>query len=294
MTVTIWWPRSGARIYQVVTGVTSDVGMPSTPLVINTTGLLWSTWVNSPLLFTISTQWLLTIMNKFTCFALIPVHTMVPTLSRFPLHLTRPHTLLTTSCGQHGQTANRFIPNISSTRGLKLCCNLNSRPRDKAFGAHNSNTSKKYPQRACKTRMMWNYWDIFRKWLKTWILIYLGGPKRPRNQASEANIQHNCKKRRCPNLHVNQDWLETSVKVFRKWRKTGILTYLGVQNDPQIRLLWSAFNIPLKVAPLNKKTKTGAKPVETFLKIWPKHEFWPTCIWGPRKSGLWGSYSIHL
>ena len=30
---TIWWPRSGVRIYQIVTGVTSDVGVPSTHLV---------------------------------------------------------------------------------------------------------------------------------------------------------------------------------------------------------------------------------------------------------------------
>ena len=32
--LTIWWPRSGVRIYQMVTGVTSDVGVPSTHLVI--------------------------------------------------------------------------------------------------------------------------------------------------------------------------------------------------------------------------------------------------------------------
>ena len=34
MTMTIWWPRSGVRIYQIVTGVTSDVGVLSTRLVI--------------------------------------------------------------------------------------------------------------------------------------------------------------------------------------------------------------------------------------------------------------------
>ena len=33
MTVTICWPRSGVRIYQIVTGVTSVVGVPSTHLV---------------------------------------------------------------------------------------------------------------------------------------------------------------------------------------------------------------------------------------------------------------------
>ena len=31
--LTIWWPRSGVRIYQIVTGVTSVVGVPSTHLV---------------------------------------------------------------------------------------------------------------------------------------------------------------------------------------------------------------------------------------------------------------------
>ena len=34
MTMTIWWPRSGVWIYQVVTGVTSVVGVPSTHLVV--------------------------------------------------------------------------------------------------------------------------------------------------------------------------------------------------------------------------------------------------------------------
>ena len=33
MTMTIWWPRSGVWIYQIVTGVTSVVGVPSTHLV---------------------------------------------------------------------------------------------------------------------------------------------------------------------------------------------------------------------------------------------------------------------
>ena len=33
MTVTIWWPRLGVRIYQIVTRMISDVGVPSTHLV---------------------------------------------------------------------------------------------------------------------------------------------------------------------------------------------------------------------------------------------------------------------
>ena len=32
MTMTIWWPRSGVKIYHIVTGVTWDVGMPLTCL----------------------------------------------------------------------------------------------------------------------------------------------------------------------------------------------------------------------------------------------------------------------
>ena len=40
MTMTIWWPRSGAWIYQIVTGVTSVVGVPSTHLVVSDNGLL--------------------------------------------------------------------------------------------------------------------------------------------------------------------------------------------------------------------------------------------------------------
>ena len=35
MTMTFWWPRSGVWIYQIVTGVTSVVGVPSTHLVLN-------------------------------------------------------------------------------------------------------------------------------------------------------------------------------------------------------------------------------------------------------------------
>ena len=40
MTMTIWWPRSGVWIYQIVTGVTSVVGVPSTHLVFSSTPVL--------------------------------------------------------------------------------------------------------------------------------------------------------------------------------------------------------------------------------------------------------------
>ena len=41
MTMTIWWLRSGIWIYQIVTGVTSVVGVPSTHLVLNTNPWIW-------------------------------------------------------------------------------------------------------------------------------------------------------------------------------------------------------------------------------------------------------------
>ena len=55
MTTTIWWQRSGVWIYQIVTGVTSVVGMPSTHLVGSDNGLLpgWRQaiiWTNDSLL----------------------------------------------------------------------------------------------------------------------------------------------------------------------------------------------------------------------------------------------------
>ena len=41
MTVTIWWLRSGVWIYQIVTGVTSVVGVPSTHLVLISDETFW-------------------------------------------------------------------------------------------------------------------------------------------------------------------------------------------------------------------------------------------------------------
>ena len=45
MTKTIWWPRSGMWIYQIVTGVTSVVGVPSTHLVL-CRNCVFSGWYN--------------------------------------------------------------------------------------------------------------------------------------------------------------------------------------------------------------------------------------------------------
>ena len=54
MTVTIWWPSSGVWIYQIVIGVTSVVGMPSTHLVVNQK-MNWDIFLR--ILLTISQHW---------------------------------------------------------------------------------------------------------------------------------------------------------------------------------------------------------------------------------------------
>ena len=68
MTMTIWWPRSGVRIYQIVMGVTSDVGLSSIPLVyVDDVDMPW--WCHdmetfSALMFFCTIlQWLLSLTN---------------------------------------------------------------------------------------------------------------------------------------------------------------------------------------------------------------------------------------
>ena len=51
MTVTIWWLRSGVWIYQIVTGVTSVVGVPSTHLVYRCCNRCWSIIVKQVLVY---------------------------------------------------------------------------------------------------------------------------------------------------------------------------------------------------------------------------------------------------
>ena len=53
--LTIWWSRSGVRIYQIMTGVTSDVGVPSTHLVFSCTSVrpsvcLWHLYHHVPVI----------------------------------------------------------------------------------------------------------------------------------------------------------------------------------------------------------------------------------------------------
>ena len=51
MIMTIWWPRSGVWIYQIVTGVTSVVGVPSTHLVLSAFLKNYSTLIEISLKF---------------------------------------------------------------------------------------------------------------------------------------------------------------------------------------------------------------------------------------------------
>ena len=59
--LTISWPKSGVRIYQIVTGVTSDVGVPSTHLVWISHHLMkFLTWINP---HNLPTQWVVKLMG---------------------------------------------------------------------------------------------------------------------------------------------------------------------------------------------------------------------------------------
>ena len=72
MTVTIWWPRSGVRIYQIATGVTSVVGMPSTHLVY-TNIFYQQSWVGCKSLslsFDNSKIFFYVVLNHFLCLCL--------------------------------------------------------------------------------------------------------------------------------------------------------------------------------------------------------------------------------
>ena len=76
------------------------------------------------------------------------------------------------------------------------------------------------------------------------------------NGGPESHILHNSQS--CSYKHVKQDWCETSEYFLRIWPKIRILTYssyLGAQNDLQIRSPKPIFNTHLKVAPINLESK---------------------------------------
>ena len=83
----------------------------------------------------------------------------------------------------------------------------------------------------CTPRLMWNQWKFFEKMTKDRNFDLFGGPKWPRNWASEVHILHTYKS--TWNEHVKQYCCETSENFLRKWPNTD-LSYFGAQNGPEI------------------------------------------------------------
>ena len=133
-------------------------------------------------------------------------------------------------------------------RPNKLCCNLNSRPRNRGLG-HIIEIHLKVPpnehvkQEWCKTSG-----QSLRKWLKTWIMIY---------------------------FEVQNDPEIGPLRLI--WPKTGILIYFGVQ---KLGLLRPIFSTPLKEIAMSMWSNTDVKPVKTFWENDQRPEFW--FILGPK------------
>ena len=87
------------------------------------------------------------------------------------------------------------------------------------------------------------------------------GPKWPKSWPSEAHILHTTKST-C-NEHVKQYWCQTSENFLRKWPKTGIVTYFGVENGPKIGPLSPIFYTHLKVITMSMWNSTDVNPLET-------------------------------
>ena len=122
-------------------------------------------------------------------------------------------------------------------------------PRNRASGPDIQHPSKKYLKSTCKPRLMWHQWKIFEKMTEDWNFVLFWGPKWPKNWTSEAHIPHTSKSS-C-NEHVKQYWCETSENFLRKWPKSRILTYFGIQNGPKIGPFGPILYISLKVAPMS-------------------------------------------
>ena len=78
---------------------------------------------------------------------------------------------------------------------------------------------------------------------------------------------------------------------FRKWPKTGILTYLGAQSGPKIGLLRPIFSTQLKVLGMSMWSNTVVKPVKTFWEITKHQKFF--LLWGPKWPRNW-AFEAHI
>ena len=106
----------------------------------------------------------------------------------------------------------------------KLRCNLNSRPRNRAFGAHHWNTHKSTPNKHAKQKLSETNVKYLRKWLN--LRPELWSIWRPKiTRKVDLWGQHTYES--SSNWRVHEDWCETSGKVLRKWPNNGICTYSG-------------------------------------------------------------------
>ena len=93
---------------------------------------------------------------------------------------------------------------------------------------------------------MQNQWEIFEKITKDRNFDLFGGPKWPKNWASEAHIIHISKS--TWNEYVKQYCCETSENILRKWPNTRKFSYFGAQSGPEMGPLRPIFYTTLKVA----------------------------------------------
>ena len=107
-----------------------------------------------------------------------------------------------------------------------------------------------------------------------------------------ANIQHTPKS--SSNWRVNQNWCKTSGKMFTKWTKTGIFTYLGAQSRQKIGLLGAHI---LHTSKSTYKGRVKQYWCESSENLWENDQRPEFClILRPKMSpklGLWGPYSTH-
>ena len=109
------------------------------------------------------------------------------------------------------------------------------------------------------------------------------GPKWSQNWASDAHNPHTTES--ICNEHVKQYWCETSENFLRKWPKSRILIYFGVQNGPKIAPLRPILNISLKSSSNEHIKQDCCESRGNFLTKVENCNFDPK--W-PKNLGLWG------
>ena len=162
------------------------------------------------------------------------------------------------------------------------------------IGAHNWNTHKSTPNKHIKQEWCETIGKYLIKWLKTWIIIYLGaqydleiGPLGP--------IFNTPQKLARIDMYTKTD-AKLVENFWENDQKTGILTYLGAQSGPEIGTLRPIFSTHMKLLGMSMWRNTVVKPVRTF---WGSDQTPEICLtlgpkW-PRNWPLRGTYHFaHL